>query len=91
VVSWNVLGRWYAYLGEDRTHMITFDFNINEMGLCEGGGMHTWVRIGDDRTHMITFDFDLNGTIIKWGCVGNIILKNAAHSETEEEKKNYST
>jgi hypothetical protein len=33
--------------------------------------------LGEDRTHMITFDFDLNGTIIKWGCVRNKILKNA--------------
>jgi pyruvate/2-oxoglutarate dehydrogenase complex dihydrolipoamide dehydrogenase (E3) component len=46
-----------------------------------------WVRIGEDRTHMITFDFDLNGTIIKWGCVWNKILKNAAHIETAARKK----
>jgi hypothetical protein len=44
--------------------------------------MHTWVRIGEDRIHMIAFYFDLNGTTIKWGCVRNKILKNAAHSET---------
>jgi hypothetical protein len=43
--------------------------------------IHIWVRIGADRTHMITFDFDLNGTIIKWGCVRNKILK-STHSET---------
>jgi hypothetical protein len=38
--------------------------------------MHTYM--GEDRcrrTHMITFDFDLNGTIIKWSCVRNKILK----------------
>jgi hypothetical protein len=33
--------------------------------------------MGEDRTHMITFYFDFNGTIIKWGCVRNKILKNA--------------
>jgi hypothetical protein len=39
----------------------------------------------EDRTHMTTFDFDLNGTIFKWGCVRNKILKNM-HVVAEEEK-----
>jgi hypothetical protein len=53
--------------------------------------MHICVRIGP---HMTTFDFDLNGTIIKWGCVRNKILKTHACSETaaaEEKEKKYST
>jgi hypothetical protein len=24
-----VLGRWYAYMREDRTHMTTFDLDLN--------------------------------------------------------------
>jgi hypothetical protein len=35
--------------------------------------------MGDDKTHMTTFYFDLNGTIIKWGCVRNKILKKRMH------------
>jgi hypothetical protein len=47
----------------------------------------------EDKTHMTTFDFDLNGTIIKWGCVKNKILKTHECGETAavEGEKKYSS
>jgi hypothetical protein len=45
----------------------------------------------EDRAHTrtTTFDFDLNGTIIKWGCVRNKILKNACSETAAAEEKKY--
>jgi hypothetical protein len=45
MVSWYVLGRWYAYMWEDRTHMTTFDFDLNEVKCGGAGCLHLQVLI----------------------------------------------